>query len=83
MDGETPEEFKARMKSLSYMRRTNLAKEKVITRRDGMVDDGRKAKITTIPSEPGAAGAEITQSDNRQDVNLRPETHYQTIGFQG
>ena len=75
---ETPAEFRARMLSLQYMRKTPKAKEKTIIRDDGMVDDGKKAKVVTVDD---GSGSTITESDNRQDCDIHPMTHYETIGF--
>ncbi len=80
-DGETKEEFRARMLSIGYMSRTPKVPERIIIRDDDGADKGKRAKVTTIPTEAGMAGAVITESDNRKDCDIRPATHYETIGF--
>jgi hypothetical protein len=69
---ETPEEFRARMRSVGVIRggRTRPL-EKIITRPDtdpqgNQVDAGRRAKMT-IDEEREIV---LTTSDNRQDVNI-------------
>jgi hypothetical protein len=41
-----------------------------------MIDAGRKAKETT-----DELGTVITESENRQDVNIHPETHVTQLGI--
>ena len=74
---ETPAEFRERMRSVGLVRRGSRGKERVVTRADG-VDAGRKARVTT-----DELGTVITESDNRRDVNIHPETCVQqlTIGI--
>ena len=59
------------------MKRTNLTKEKIIVRDDGMVDDGKKAKV--YKQEGDCSYAINTESDNRKDCDIHPDTHYQTL----
>lgn len=80
-DGETKEEFRARMLSIGVMLHTSqLPKERTIVRNDGMVDNGKRAKVYTQEGDCGST-AEYTESDNRLDCNITPETHYQETGF--
>ena len=75
---ETPQEFRARMLSLSYMPKgIPRDKRSTITRpeNDPGVDAGKRAKVTT----EAITGTTITESDNRQDVNIVPETVYQKL----
>ena len=66
---ETKEEWQARMRSISVMgKRNSRPRERTIIRTDG-VDAGKKAKVVT-----DERGSVITTSDNRQDVNICPET---------
>jgi hypothetical protein len=69
---ETPEEFRRRMQSVGFLSqgRTRDKVKTVIREPDGGYDAGRKAKQTT-----DELGTVITESDNRQDVNIHPETH--------
>lgn len=78
-EGESKEEFKARMKSLQVMKGGRPRdKVRTITRpqNDPGVDAGKKAKQTK-----DELGTVVTESDNRQDVNICPKTHNQAIGF--
>ena len=73
---ETGAEFNARMRSLQVIKggRTK-PKERIITRsNDGGIDIGKRAK--QVKDETGSV---VTTSDNRQDVNIVPETHYQEV----
>jgi hypothetical protein len=74
---ETPAEFRARMLSIGYMPH-GRTKDKIrtITRpiEEGGVDAGKRAKQTK-----DELGNIVTTSDNRQDVDLHPETVYQTL----
>lgn len=76
---ETPEQFRARMASVGFMK-GGRTKDKVrmVTRPadDPGVDAGRKAKETT-----DELGTVITESDNRQDVNIHPATHVAELGI--
>lgn len=72
MSGETPEEFRDRMRSIQHIRggRTRPL-EKVITRPDrdpagNQIDAGRRAKVV-INEERDII---LTTSDNRQDANI-------------
>lgn len=81
MENESAEEFKARMKTIGYIAHGRTRdKTRTITRpeNDPGVDAGKRAKQTK-----DELGSVITESDNRQDVELHPKTHYETIGFQG
>ena len=76
---ETPEQFRERMRSIGFMKGGRTRdKVRTITRPedDPGVDAGKRAKETT-----DQLGTVITESDNRQDVNICPPTHYQEIGF--
>lgn len=76
---ESPEEFRARMRSIGFMaggRTRDRVRTVVRPETDPGVDAGKRAKQTT-----DELGTVITESDNRQDVNIRPPTHYQEIGF--
>jgi hypothetical protein len=76
---ETPEEFRARMRSVGFVQSGSRPKERIITRPDdGGVDAGRTARETT-----DELGSVITESDNRQDVNIRPPTVYQKLSLMG
>jgi hypothetical protein len=77
---ETPEEFRARMRSVGFVPGATIKSQSRTIRRpmDGELDAGRKAKETTDEH-----GTVITESDNRQDVNIHPETHVQSLSFQG
>jgi len=75
---ETGAEFNARMRSLQVIKggRTK-PKERIITRpNDKGVDVGKRAK--QVKDETGSV---VTTSDNRQDVNIVPQTVYQEIGL--
>jgi hypothetical protein len=77
---ETPAEFRARMQSIGLIKGGRKRdKVRTVTRpHDGGLDAGRRAKQTTDEN-----GSVITESDNRQDVNIVPPTHYETISFMG
>jgi hypothetical protein len=77
---ETPEEFRARMRSVGFVPGATIkASTRTIRRpKDGSLDAGLKAKETTDEH-----GSVITESDNRQDVNIVPPTVYQKLSFQG
>jgi hypothetical protein len=77
---ETPEEFRRRMQSVGFLSQ-GRTKDKVRTIRrepDGGIDAGLTAKQTT-----DELGTVITESANRQDVNICPPTVYQTLSFNG
>jgi hypothetical protein len=80
MPEETPEEFRARMRSVGFVPEAqHKATSRTITRPDdGGLDAGRPAKETT-----DELGSVITESDNRQDVNIVPPTVYQTVSLMG
>jgi hypothetical protein len=75
---ETPEQFRERMRSVGYISRQTRDRTRVITRPedDAGVDAGRKAKQTR-----DELGTVITESDNRQDVNIHPATHVAQLGI--
>jgi hypothetical protein len=78
---ETPEEFRARMRSVGFVPGPTIKATSRTIRRpadDPGLDAGRKAKEIT-----DELGTVITESDNRQDVNIHPETHVQSLSFQG
>jgi hypothetical protein len=75
--GETEEEFRDRMLSIGYLGGGRTRdKVETVTRpeNDSGLDAGKKAKQTT-----DELGTVITESDHRQDVNIHPATHYQTL----
>lgn len=78
---ETPEEFRDRMRSIGFMK-GGRTRDRVTTvtrpADDPGVDAGRRAKQTT-----DELGTVITESDNRQDVNIRPPTTHQTLSLNG
>lgn len=77
---ETPEQFRERMRSIGFMKGGRTRdKVRTVTRPDDDpgVDAGKRAKETT-----DQLGTVITESENRQDVNICPPTHFQEIGFQ-
>ncbi len=79
---ETPAEFRARMLSIGYIKggRTNKRnKEKIVVRKDSGIDAGKKAKV--YQQDGDGSTALMTESDNRLDCNITPETHYQEIGI--
>jgi hypothetical protein len=79
VNGETPEQFKARMRSIGFIAGGRTRdKVRTVTRPEDApgLDAGRRAKETT-----DELGTVITESDHRQDVNIRPPTHHQEIGF--
>jgi hypothetical protein len=72
----TPEE-KERLRSIGHLRGGRTRdKVRTITRPedDPGADAGQRAKQVT-----DELGTVVTMSDNRQDVNIHPETHYQTL----
>jgi hypothetical protein len=72
----TPEE-KERLRSIGHLRGGRTRDKKVtITRpeNDPGIDAGQRAQQTT-----DELGTVITESPNRQDVNIHPETHIQTL----
>jgi len=74
----TPEE-RERIRSIGHLR-GGRTRDKVATvnrpEDDPGLDAGKRAKQTT-----DQLGTVITESDHRQDVNIRPPTHHQEIGF--
>jgi hypothetical protein len=69
---ETPEEFRERMRSVGYLSKGQTRdRSRTIVRsaEEGGVDAGKKAKETVDET-----GTTVTMSDNRQDVNIIPET---------
>jgi hypothetical protein len=78
---ETPEEFRARMRSVGFVPGATIrATSRTVTRPadDPGLDAGRTARETT-----DELGTVITESDNRRDVIIHPETHVQSLSFQG
>jgi hypothetical protein len=76
-DNETPEQFRDRMRSVGFMAGGRTRDQvRTVTRPedDPGVDAGKKAKQVT-----DELGTVVTVSDNRQDVNIHPETAYQTL----
>jgi hypothetical protein len=76
---ETPQEFRERMRSIGFLgrgRTKDTVTSTVRPENDPGVDAGKRAKVTV-----DELGTTITESDNRQDVNIVPETHYQTLNF--
>jgi hypothetical protein len=74
---ETPEEFRKRMMSVGYIsRRTKNDVRTIMREPDGGIDAGRTAKQTV-----DELGTVITESDNRQDVNIHPETYVAELGI--
>jgi hypothetical protein len=74
---ETPEQFRERMGSVGFLSGGRTRdRVRTVTRPedDPGVDAGKKAKQVT-----DELGTVITQSDNRQDVNIHPETCYQDV----
>ena len=64
---ETPAQFNARMRSIGYLK-GGQTKDKVRTITHA--ETGERAKETT-----DELGTVITETPNRQDVNIHPETH--------
>jgi len=78
-ENETVAEWQARMRSISVLGHSNpRPKEKIIIRGDDGADTGKRAKVVT-----DEFGTEITTSDNRQDVNIHPETIVTPLTVQG
>lgn len=79
MDGETPGQFRERMRSIGHLR-GGRTQDRVATvtrpEDDPGLDAGKRAKQTT-----DELGTVITESDHRQDVTVVPQTHVQEIGF--
>ncbi len=74
---ETPEEFRERMLSVGYISRRTRDEVRTIRREpDGGIDAGLTAKQTT-----DELGTVITESNNRQDVNIHPATHVAELGI--
>jgi hypothetical protein len=71
---ESVQEFQARMRSVGFLSK-GRTKDKVSSTyrptNDPGVDAGKKAKVTV-----DELGTTITESDNRQDVNIVPKTVY-------
>jgi hypothetical protein len=70
---ESVQEFQARMRSVGFLSK-GCTKNKVSSTyrpiNDPGVDAGKKAKVTV-----DELGTTITESDNRQDVNIVPTTY--------
>jgi hypothetical protein len=76
---ETRAQFRARVRTIGFMAGGRTRdRVRTVTRPedDPGVDAGKRAKRTV-----DELGTIITESDNRQDVNIRPPTHHQEIGF--
>jgi hypothetical protein len=78
---ETPEEFRARVGSVGFLA-GGQTKNKVRTVRrpaddPGMIDAGRTAKEVT-----DELGTVVTESDNRQDVMIHPQTVHTDVTTQ-
>ena len=74
---ETVDQWRDRMRSIGFLGGGRTRdKVRVVTRPsdDNGVDAGKRAKETT-----DELGTTITESDNRQDVNITPATVYQNI----
>lgn len=74
----TPEDLE-RMRSVGFMPHGRTRDQVRTVRRpetDDGPDAGRKAKQTT-----DQLGTIITESDNRQDVNIHPATHVAELGI--
>lgn len=79
MDGETPEQFRDRVRSIGFLGggRTRDRVATVIRPQDDPgLDAGLRAKRTT-----DELGTVVTESDNRQDVTITPATSHQTLEF--
>jgi hypothetical protein len=76
-EGETPQEFRERMRSIGFMAggRTRDKVRTVMRPDDGGVDSGQKAKQTK-----DELGNVVTESSNRQDVAVRPQTIQVKLG---
>jgi hypothetical protein len=76
-ENETPEQFRERVRSVGFMAGGRTRdRVRTVTRPedDPGVDAGKRAK--QVVDELGTV---VTVSDNRQDVNVHPETVYQTL----
>jgi hypothetical protein len=76
-EGETPEQFRDRMRSIGYLSRGRTRNREILITRsteEGGVDAGKRAKVVV-----DELGTTVTTSDNRQDVNVVPETVYQDV----
>jgi len=81
VDGETRDQFRERMRSIGFMA-GGRTRDKVATitrpEDDPGADAGQRAKQVT-----DELGTVITESDNRQDVNIHPVTHVAEISMLG
>lgn len=66
-DFESPAEFNARMRSIGFLKRGRTRDQ---VRTIIHPETGERAKETT-----DQLGTVITETANRQDVNIHPETH--------
>ena len=76
----SPEDLE-RLKSVGFMphgRTRDQVRTVRRNERDPGLDAGQKAKETT-----DELGTVITESPNRQDVNIHPATHVGELGIQG
>lgn len=79
MAEETPQEFRDRMRSVGYLSQGQTRNQVRTVRRpetDPGLDAGRTARQVT-----DELGTVITESDNRQDVNIHPETYVAELGI--
>ncbi len=61
------------------MKSTPKVPERIIIRDDDGADKGKRAKVVHEIND--GSKAVITTSENRQDVNIIPDTYYETVGF--
>lgn len=81
MAEETPDQFRERMRSVGFLSQGQTRDQVRTVQRpetDPGLDAGRKARQVT-----DELGTVITESDNRQDVIIHPETHVTQLGIQG
>jgi hypothetical protein len=81
MPAETVDQWRERMRSIGFLgggRTKDKVRTVVRPEDDPGVDAGQRARETT-----DELGTVITTSDNRQDVNIVPETSYQTLEMMG
>jgi hypothetical protein len=72
---ETPAEFRERLRSIGFKTGNTKQRSKIITH----PETGERAN--RIEEFNGDSNAVITQTDNRQDVNITPKTHVQSLSF--
>jgi hypothetical protein len=79
MTDETPQQFRERVRSVGFLAGGRTRSQvRTITRpeTDPGLDAGKRAKRTV-----DEIGTVITESDHRQDVNIRPATHVAELSF--